>query len=132
MAIEALSRGADHAWLVDNGEQASQIIPANLTACRLAERATLIRSDALQALRGLKPHGPFDVIFLDPPYGKGMVATLLNGISEESLLGHNGIICAEAAKTDEVPQQIGLFFRVLSRKYGITTIHFYIHSESEV
>jgi len=132
MAIEALSRGADHAWLVDSGEQASRIIPANLKACRVEQRATFMRTDVYQALRALRQDAPFDVIFLDPPYGKDMVSGLLGGISAENLLRTDGIVCAEAADTDEVPQQIGVLVRVLSRKYGLATVHIYIHPESEV
>ncbi len=131
MAIEALSRGAHHAWLVDNGEQASRIIPANLSACRVEERATFIRSDARQALQLLKKDGPFDVIFLDPPYGNDLVPALLEGISAGDFLNDDGVVCAEAAEKDDVPLQVGRLVRVMSRNYGITTVHIYIHSESE-
>jgi 16S rRNA (guanine966-N2)-methyltransferase len=132
MAIEALSRGADHAWLVDNGVQAAKIVPANLTACHVEGRATFIRSDVRQVLRHLEPYGPFDVIFMDPPYGKTLVPALLSGISEGKFLCDDGIVCAETADTDEVPPQVGDLVRVLSRNYGITTVHIFIHPEPEV
>ncbi len=132
MAIEALSRGAEFAWLVDNGAESARIIPANLTACRVEERATFILSDAQKALRLLEQHGPFDVIFLDPPYGKALVPALLDGISAGNFLCDDGIVCAEAAETDEVPQQVGALERILSRNYGITTVHIYSHSDPEV
>jgi 16S rRNA (guanine(966)-N(2))-methyltransferase RsmD len=132
MAIEALSRGADHAWLVDNGVQAAQIIPVNLTACHVEERATFIRSDVLQALRLVEPHGPFDVIFIDPPYSKELVPALLSGIIQGNFLCGDGIVCAEAADTDEVPPQVGDLVRVISRNYGITTVHMFIHPEPEI
>ncbi len=132
MAIEALSRGADHAWLVDNGVQSAQIIPANLRACHVEDRATFIRSDVVQALRLVELHGPFDVIFIDPPYGKDLVPALLSGLTQGNILCDDGIVCAEAADTDDVPPQVGDLVRVISRNYGITTVHMFIHPEPEI
>ncbi len=132
MAIEALSRGADHAWMVDNGVQAAKIIPANLLACHVEQRATFIPSDVQKALGLLQPQGPFDVIFIDPPYGKSLVPALLSAISERHLLCDDGIICAETAGTDEVPSEVGDLVRVISRNYGMTTVHMFIYPEAEL
>lgn len=131
MAIEALSRGAKHAWMVDDGVQSAQIIPANLSGCGFSERATFLRCSAAQALPQLLSQRPFDLIFLDPPYGKGVAAQLIEKISAGDFLCNNGIVCVETAKTDELADEVGQLFRESSRNYGITTIHLYLHSEAK-
>ena len=70
LAIEALSRGAAHAVLVDNDARAAATIRGNLTALDLdRERATLRRRDALRALRDAsEATESYDLVFLDPPY----------------------------------------------------------------
>jgi 16S rRNA (guanine966-N2)-methyltransferase len=66
MGIEALSRGAASALLVDSAPQAVSVIKQNLQRTKLAERAGVRRQDVLGALRrGL---GSFDLVILDPPY----------------------------------------------------------------
>ncbi|HEY6762005.1 MAG TPA: 16S rRNA (guanine(966)-N(2))-methyltransferase RsmD [Baekduia sp.] len=70
LAIEALSRGAAHAVLVENDARAAATIRGNLTALDLdRERATLRRRDALRALRDAsEATESYDLVFLDPPY----------------------------------------------------------------
>jgi 16S rRNA (guanine966-N2)-methyltransferase len=65
LGIEALSRGADAATFVDNDAKAVAVVRANLEATGLAERATVVRTDALRFLGGA---GRFDLALLDPPY----------------------------------------------------------------
>ena len=66
MGIEALSRGARSAVLVDSAPGALAVVRENLRRTRLGRRATVRRQDALRALRrGL---GVFDLVLMDPPY----------------------------------------------------------------
>ena len=131
MAIEALSRGAGHAWLVDDGVQAKTIIPANLALCGFTDRSTFIGRNAFQALDQLVDRRPFDLIFLDPPYGKNLAPSLLETISAGSYLSATGIVCAETAKTDEIPDRIGDLIRIEQRTYGITAIHLFRRDATE-
>ena len=68
IAIEALSRGARHAILVDQDKEALACIHDNLNFTGLSERGEVLSMDVLSALQRLSGHGPFDVIFMDPPY----------------------------------------------------------------
>jgi len=131
MAIEALSRGAGHAWLVDDGAQARTIIPANLVLCGFTDRSTFIRRNAFQALDQLLDQRPFDLIFLDPPYGKNLVPAFLEAISAGRYLSATGIVCSETAKTDEIPDRIGDLMRIEQRTYGITAIHLFRRDATE-
>ncbi|BCR04982.1 methyltransferase [Desulfuromonas versatilis] len=125
MALEALSRGAERAILVDKGAEASRVIPANLAACGFAQRAQLLRCDAFACIPKVATEKPFDLIFLDPPYGKGLVERMLGLISAEGLLARDGIICAETAKNEPIPTTVDTLARTDRRDYGGTTVHFF-------
>ena len=70
LAIEALSRGADRALLVEQAARAARVIEANLASLGLGEdRAQLVRAPAESALRTARERGDaYDLVFLDPPY----------------------------------------------------------------
>jgi len=75
MGIEALSRGAASAVFVDTSPAAVAAIRANLVATGLVGRAEVVRADVLRWL--VRPPGPFDLAFVDPPYGFDRWAELL-------------------------------------------------------
>jgi 16S rRNA (guanine(966)-N(2))-methyltransferase RsmD len=131
MGLEALSRGCRRAVLLDEGRQSAAIIPANLKTCGLEESATYLRSDVLKALPRLEGEGPFDLIFLDPPYGRDLVPEVVRAISERKLLAPGGLVCAESAGGDEVPVALGDLIRIERRCYGSTTVHLFTHPEPE-
>lgn len=132
MGLEALSRGARRAVLVDQGQQSARIIPANLKACALQERASHVRGDVQKTLPRLAAEGPYDLIFLDPPYGRDLVPKVLTLISELKLLAAGGVVCAEADRQDAVPAVVGELVRMEQRCYGSTAIHLFTQSEPEV
>ncbi|MFM7717910.1 MAG: 16S rRNA (guanine(966)-N(2))-methyltransferase RsmD [Actinomycetota bacterium] len=87
LAIEALSRGATSAVLVERGRSALAAIAENLRRAHVADRARVVRGDAV---RFLPPAGelPYDLVFLDPPYEEGpealdpVLARLAGGLPE--------------------------------------------------
>jgi len=72
VGIEALSRGAAHALLVERSREAAQIIQTNVSALKLADRVTLQCADALAALSASV--ASFDLIVADPPYDDAALA----------------------------------------------------------
>jgi 16S rRNA (guanine(966)-N(2))-methyltransferase RsmD len=69
LGIEALSRGADRAVFVERSQLALRAIRGNLDRTRLAERAEVVRADALSYAEAGSPGGRrFDLVFADPPY----------------------------------------------------------------
>lgn len=66
VGIEALSRGAASCEFVESGREATRTIRENLARTGLADRASVIRADVARHLEGGR--GPFDLVFLDPPY----------------------------------------------------------------
>ena len=78
VSIEALSRGAVEAVLVDESARSAAAIRENLTRLELHRRAQVWVAPVARSLRKLDKAGEkFDLIFLDPPYDKGLVATTL-------------------------------------------------------
>ena len=74
IAIEAVSRGADHAVLIESSQTAAEIIRKNIEHCGIADKAKLIRWDIEQNLNCIKSmDNKFDMVFLDPPYEKNLV-----------------------------------------------------------
>ncbi len=96
IGIEALSRGAAGCVFVDNDRDSMRCIKENLETCKLADRAQTVFSDAVRAVMGLKAqHRKFDIIFMDPPYGKEMEKEVLYAM-KDSILAEDGLIIVEA------------------------------------
>ena len=90
LGIEALSRGAAQAVLVDASREAVQAMRANLAYTGLLERAEVMPMDYARALARL--YTPFDFIFLDPPYRSDLYAAAIAGIHARGLLGAEGLL----------------------------------------
>lgn len=87
IGIEALSRGAGKAYLVEFARDALRCIRANLEKTRLTEDAVVLPVEVTYAVTKLERSGQqFDIIYADPPYGKKFELKLLE------LLGHSGIV----------------------------------------
>ncbi|MBR3212849.1 MAG: RsmD family RNA methyltransferase, partial [Firmicutes bacterium] len=102
------------------------IIRENLKTCGFS--APVLQQDALDYLR---QGGKFDLIFLDPPYGKNIVPDCLERIEALDLLNGEGIIIAEHEKFDELPERVGSLGIFRSRRYGKTMISIYSHMDEE-
>lgn len=122
LALEALSRGAASAVLCDHSPEACTVIEKNIDAVRVREKAQLLRCEAADALTRLSGR-QFDLIFLDPPYRKGLVDEALRGIAAGDLLADGGRICAETAADEgfDVPDGLKLTDQ---RRYGKSLLHF--------
>ena len=125
LGLEALSRGAAHACFVDSGRQAQKLIRTNSERCGMDQRCRLIPLAVEQALERLE--GPFDLIFLDPPYRKGLVDTTISRISRLGLLKPGGLICAEEDKATPVQETLGDYQRITLKTYGSTALHLFVH-----
>ena len=81
LGIEALSRGMEKVIFVDQNFKAIKIIKANLQHLNISDQAEVYKNNADRALKALSKRAmQFDVIFLDPPYDKGLIDEALDGI----------------------------------------------------
>jgi 16S rRNA (guanine966-N2)-methyltransferase len=122
LAIEALSRGAGFALLVDQGAEAAATIRANLEALGLAGSARLLRRDARKL--GLAPEGErYGLAFLDPPYGKGLAPPALKALRDGGWLEPNALIVIEEGAEAVAPLPEGFILRE-ARRFGDTQLIF--------
>jgi 16S rRNA (guanine966-N2)-methyltransferase len=88
VGIEALSRGAAHATLVDNHPASIAVIRRNLETLGALGRATLLRREAAHAVDELARRGErFDAAFLDPPYDTGTAAACMRAAGLRAIIG---------------------------------------------
>lgn len=126
LGIEALSRGARKAVFVDKSEKATDVIRENLVSTKLIDRGVIIKGEVLKVLYNLSKEGEkFDIIFLDPPYNKGLLEETLKIIEKEDILAEGGIIAAERSSGENIPQKIGNLELISDRRYGNTALAFY-------
>mgnify|MGYP000304483893 FL=1 len=96
IGIEALSRGAKEAVLVENARQAIAVIKDNLTFTKLSPKAVVMEQDVLSAINRLSGSGVFDIIFMDPPYGKLLEKQVLNRLASSGIVDKNTWIIVES------------------------------------
>lgn len=97
MGLEALSRGARYAVFVDNGKKPVACIEENIRFTKFTKEAKLYPTEVLSALRAMESKYQFDIIFMDPPYNKGIEQEVLRYLSSSSILKENTMIIVEAA-----------------------------------
>jgi 16S rRNA (guanine966-N2)-methyltransferase len=126
LTIEALSRGAAEAVLVDSSAQSGKAIRENLRRLNLTDRANLWAMPVTRALRLLARQGQtFDLIFLDPPYEQRLIAPALKIIDKEALLLDSGVLIAEHSIREPIESHLEALALTDQRRYGSTVLSFF-------
>jgi 16S rRNA (guanine966-N2)-methyltransferase len=127
VGIEALSRGAAHATFIEGEAAGCQAILQSLARTGLAARATVLRGRLPGALTSVT--GPFELVFMDPPYGLETAEETLYGAV--SLIADRGILVYEHASRYNPPERpSGLVLRD-RRSYGDSALALYARQEGE-
>ena len=144
LGLEALSRGARSAFFVDLEQKAVQLIKKNVTLCSQQEYSRAYQGSALhpQTLRWVKQDAdsyhrknrPFDVVFLDPPYRKGLVARALQALTQIAqtdphFLAATAVIVTEQEAEAKI-EPLDFWHVLQNRQYGDTRIIFW-HRKAE-
>lgn len=130
LGLEALSRGAASATLVDKNIQSVKIMMENAILTDLSRAAVICREEVLAALRRLQAAGKsFDLIFCDPPYNLGLAPKVLASLDESELLREGGIFVLEHSRHEKLPEGLKRIVAYRSEFYGETVVSFFIKQE---
>ena len=125
VAVEALSRGAATAVLVDRAATAVAAARENLVRAGVADRATLVKAD-VEAWLARAADGPYDLVFLDPPYSLSVdsIGTVVARLVGGRLLAPGGLVVVERPSEGEQPPALGPLRVADVRRYGSTRLLF--------
>lgn len=119
IGLEAASRGAKTAILIDKSKEAVKIIKRNAEKTHLKNNVSIYQAEAIEALKTIVKEKQ-DYIFLDPPYKSDLLFKSINTILEQNILVKGGIIIAETDEPDVFKNQIkDIEIEIIDeRKYG--------------
>ncbi|MEM6388233.1 MAG: 16S rRNA (guanine(966)-N(2))-methyltransferase RsmD [Pseudomonadota bacterium] len=117
LGLEALSRGAERVCFVEQGRAGFQLISKNVAKLRAAEATTVLKQDATRL--GQNPYAPFDLIFLDPPYGKKLGGAALENARAKGWVAKDALIIWEEESAQLAPDG---FETLESKSYGGTVM----------
>ncbi len=128
LGLEALSRGARGAVFVDDSNLALGLIKKNIAQGGFLERTQVLRRDLLKGrffLPASELGGPFNLLFMDPPYRQQICHRLLPELPAAGLIAPAGFVVCEESQGEELPEEVpGLHF-FDQRRYGDTGFWFY-------
>jgi 16S rRNA (guanine966-N2)-methyltransferase len=123
LGIEALSRGAAFALLVDDSAESRGLIRTNVEALSLTGVTKIWRRDATDlGPMAAGAGGPFDLAFLDAPYRKGLTGRALGSLRDGQWLTPRGIAVVETAEDETLAAPAG-FEEIDRRVYGETAVY---------
>ncbi len=133
--IEAVSRGAARAVLVDRDAAAARAMAENLRRAGVADRARVVRREALAALRDLVAASErFDLAIVDPPYAETVLrdAILARLGATDGPLAEGATVVVTAHWRDLPAEVVGLLRSTRVRRFGETAITFYSRMAGEI
>jgi len=126
IGIEFLSRGARHGHFADKSSRSIGVIRENLRHTKFLDNSTVYHMDSLDLLTILKKRNiSFDYIYIDPPFGQGLIHGILEKISQVNILKDDGKIIVEHESKLVLEERYLDFSMVDKRKYGSKTLTFY-------
>ena len=124
LAIECLSRGANIAWFVEKSRKAAGLIRKNLAELKVDKKAAKVVCKDLFGVLSTQPDVPFDLVFIDPPYGKGLLVPALEKALGNGWIADGALVLAEVETSVTAPVEgaIAEMELLTDREYGQTRI----------
>ncbi|WP_155962782.1 16S rRNA (guanine(966)-N(2))-methyltransferase RsmD [Streptococcus ruminantium] len=124
LSIEAVSRGMASAILVERDRRAQAIIRENIAMTKEETKFRLLAMEASQALSSLE--GPFDLVFLDPPYAEQEIEVMVTELCQRQLLSEDVMVVCETDKAVSLPEEIAELGIWKEKFYGISKVTVYV------
>lgn len=131
IGIEALSRGADCCIFVEQQRNAADCIRDNLKFTKLEQQAVVMVTDAVSAVKKMDGEKPFQYIFMDPPYNKGLEFEVLRALKETSLVDADTRIIIEASLETVWDEAEALGYEIVKVKRYKTNQHLFLKAGRE-
>ena len=126
-SIEAVSRGAKKAYLVDSSQNSIKFIKQNVAHVGFESQCEIVNMPNSAFLRTTGEK--FDIALLDPPYEKSLIQRSLPALTEK--MKDTGVIICEHEPGCRLPEEINGFVITKSKKYGKTALTFYRKPQTE-
>ncbi len=131
LALEALSRGAERAVMVDMDREACNCISRNVDKLRFGDRTHTVRADWRQAVAQLQGKAnKFDLVFLDPPYRMIELHEMCDALANAGVLASGAMLVLEH-RTGIQCHLDQRFSLIKERAYGDTEIHFFLYDAED-
>jgi len=118
LGLESLSRGAAHVTFMENAAASLDALKSNIAACGAKASAKIMNVDVTSPPRG---PAPCNLVFLDPPYGQGLVPLALESLDTAGWIAEDAICCVELGKAERFDPP-GNFALLDDRRYGAARI----------
>ncbi len=128
MSVEAISRGARHADLVEVDSRRADEIRENLRGIEVEGRTKVYTGRVVKVVDSLP--GGYDLVFADPPYELQEWDILMNTLNRPGVVNSGGLVIAEHRRGTELAERYDTLERVDDRRYGDTSISVYQVSTS--
>lgn len=135
VGFEALSQGASSVTFVEKDRQCVRVIEENARNLQLADpgKIDIVVTAAETAIPFLyKGRRTFDLVFLDPPYYKGIPEKILQLLGEYDIVRHSGMVIAQHFRKDVLSERAGDLVVFRQARYGDSLLSFYRKSHQNV
>jgi len=125
IGIEALSRGARHATLIEHQRDAIAVIKENIIKTKFQKEATLLERDVVSGLSTLMG-STFDIVFMDPPYEMGLEESALQALLDYNLIDDKSIIIVEERLHTDLSYVEEMGYKIIKEKCYKTNKHVFL------
>lgn len=126
LSIEAVSRGIEHATIIDRQYAAIKTIQQNVSYTHVPDQFTILKQDAHKAINVLSKQGKkFGLVFLDPPYAKQQIIKDIQSMVDKQLLNQGALVACETNQEANLPTELDHFSLDRQHEYGITVLTIY-------
>ena len=123
MGLEAVSRGAESAFLVDKSKGAIEIIKKNAQKTKLSDACHIVCDDSIAFLKKQSGDTRFDIVFLDPPYASDLINEALDLLFQRKLIKNTSYVVCESSNFDFLSENNAKKYEVIKKvKHGIAHV----------
>ena len=123
LGLEAVSRGAIKAVLVDRGREALDLCRLNTDTLKFADRVEILNFSAIDGIAQLGKKGRlFELVFSDPPYAITAGVSVLEALEAAKIVSEGGVAVIEHGKDEKLPERVGHFVQIDERDFGTAIV----------